>query len=156
MDLKTEISADHRLIEGRVERLISPFTPNHFRQAALRELEVLLGSHHEAEEKTVYAVAKNLGALEQSARHQKHDHRSLDNLLDSVKIAPGSAIRKARALALSRLLRRHIREEEQDFLPSLTKQISPEENDRLARRYRHLMDVSRETCGTVIPFPNGL
>ncbi len=157
MDIIDEITEDHRHIRTKLEALVSPEVATREKKTAFFELSSLLGSHTEAEEKTIYAFAKKMGALKHFALQSFEEHDTIEALMEKIKTAKGSAIRQARAKFLSDILRRHLDEEEQDFLPALRQELSALDSDRLARKYRRVMDApesSAESYGRVIAMPS--
>lgn len=141
MDIIDEITDDHRHIRTKLEALVSPGADAQAKKTAFHELSSLLGSHTEAEEKTIYAFAKKMGALQHFALQSFEEHDTIEAMMGKIKAAEGSAIRQARAKVLSDLLRHHLDEEEQEFLPALRQELSAGDSDRLAREYREVMDA---------------
>lgn len=139
MDIIEEITEDHRHIRQKMELLVSEQADGEVKQEAFSDLSTLLGAHTEAEEKTVYAYAKQMGALRHFATLSLQEHSCIDDMLEQVKNAKGSAIRQARSIVLSNLLKTHLEMEEEHFLPALRRELTVYDRDRLGRKYRRVM-----------------
>lgn len=139
MDIIDEITEDHRHIRQKMALLVSGGMASDDKQSAFSDLASLLGAHTEAEEKTVYACAKRMGALRHFAEMSKHEHDSIGDLIENLKNIPGGAIRQARSLVLSKLLQRHLEMEEEYFLPALRRELTVIDRDLLARKYRRVL-----------------
>jgi hemerythrin-like domain-containing protein len=139
LDIIDEITEDHRHIRQKMELLVLEGIDSTEKDAAFTDLSSLIGAHTEAEEKTVYACAKKMGALRHFATLSEQEHSSIDEMLEQIKDAKGSAIRQARSLVLSKLLKHHLEMEEEHFLPALRRELTVIDRDRLARKYRRVM-----------------
>ncbi|RYZ97780.1 MAG: hemerythrin domain-containing protein [Proteobacteria bacterium] len=157
MDIIEEINADHREIREKVALLVSNEVAPEVKAEAFSDLSTLIGAHTEAEEKTIYAYAKEIGALRHYAFQNLDDHECMTALVEKIKDAPGSAIQHARSIALSKLLKNHLDSEEEHFLPALRRELTIFDSDQLARNYRRaaqgLKLVPKDRSARILPMP---
>ncbi|UZW54797.1 hemerythrin domain-containing protein [Sphingobium sp. JS3065] len=97
------------------------------------QFRVEVTAHAAAEEETLYATMLARPDLREDAQHSVSEHKEIDDYLEELEDAPfnGEEWRRIFADMKKRYLH-HIEEEEEEMFPDAAKELSAEEEEKLA------------------------
>ena len=125
--------ADHRTIDGLLERLE---LGEGDRADLIEEVTCALLAHMKAEERTVYAVLEEQGALADVVEEGFDEHGDIEHLLLALDGRAGDDRFLEQVLRLRAVVRHHVHQEEEDILQRAALSVGLEESRDMARAYQ--------------------
>jgi hypothetical protein len=137
--------ADHRVIDGLLERLE---LGEGDREDLVDEVTRALHAHSVAEERTVYAVLEEQGALAADIEEAFDEHGDIEHLLLALDAGAGDDRFLDQVLRLRTAVRHHVHEEEENTLQRAAQTIGLEESRAMARAYQEEKQSELADLGT--------
>lgn len=152
------LSAEHRVVDGMLERL-ELGDDGGDRRGLVEEVTRELLAHAEAEERTVYAVLEEYGALAADIDEAFGEHGDIEHLVLALDADAADDVFKQQVTALREVVRHHVRQEEEDILQRAGRLVGLEESRDLARAFHAekragLADLGASVSGLQRPSPN--
>lgn len=136
-DILNEIVSDHWQIRDLLT-LLRGKKPGPRKDLALKKLAPWLKIHSEAEDKVVNAFAKARKPLRVLGYEDEEEHATINELHRKLSHTRNPHLLEARLHLLCELIEHHLDEEEEEFFPLLKRELTAEESERMARKYRQL------------------
>ena len=133
-DWFTSLKADHRLVEGLCEVLMKTKDDETLRRGLLISKIIYgLAKHQFEEEHVIYPALRN-GGRPETPKHLDSEHFEMKTLMHELMEMPRDDARWIKkAKTLQKLVREHVREEEEVVFPALHGRLSAAENAKLSK-----------------------
>lgn len=138
IDVVEMILEHHRPLKQLIEIMKDSERALGERKKAFEEFAPLLVAHAKPEEKAVYMFMKRDIDLREEGFEGDVEHALADQLVEETKRTSDEEQMGARIKVLAELVEHHIKEEEEDLLPDLEKQTTPQERSALGEKYSQL------------------
>ena len=128
-----DLKADHDRHRKMLEQLGETQGDSNERRALFEELRLELQAHAAAEEESLYATMLADPDLRDEARHSVSEHKEIDDFLAELMdtdMSSGAWLTKFKDMRHRYL--HHIDEEEEDMFPAAAKDLSAEEERKIA------------------------
>lgn len=136
MDIYAYIVADHRKVAGLIDDILSIRLPA-VRAGLFEQIRTELAIHNIAEERTFYATLARAAQdvnLVDKVQHSAHEHREIDDLLETLHDTPiSSEFWLEKFGELKQAVSHHVEEEEGDVFAKARQVLTPELAVQLAR-----------------------
>ncbi len=128
-----DLKADHDKQRAMLKQLGDLRGDTKKRQTLFETFRLELQSHAAAEEESLYAVMLGNPELRDDARHSVSEHKEVDDLLgEMMDLDFGSDEWEAKFFHMRHRYEHHIDEEEEEMFPAAAKELSDEEEARIA------------------------
>lgn len=128
-DIVELILEDHRVLKECISKMKDAEAPEAERREAAETFAIHLVAHAKPEERTLYEAMKTMSELKLDAFEGETEHQLADQLLEEIKRTEDKVAWSAKVKVIAELVEHHIKEEEQDILPSVT-DVMPESKRR--------------------------
>ncbi|NML07927.1 hemerythrin domain-containing protein [Sphingomonas sp. G-3-2-10] len=126
-----DLKADHDRHREMLKRLADKKTED--REALFEALRIEVTAHAAAEEESLYATMLANPELRDEARHSVSEHKEIDDYFgELIDLKFGSDAWEKKFKELRHRYEHHIDEEEEEMFPAASKELSAEQEDRLA------------------------
>jgi hemerythrin superfamily protein len=153
MELLNELAADHWAIRDFLKTLRSEGSDPKQKQDCLRSLGRWLKAHRQGEEKTINEHGKRQAEMRVIAYEDGEEHSAIEILFSKLEKTRNPYLWQARLHLLCEMIDHHLDEEEEEYFPLLKRELSKEQNEHLARKYRGLM---KDIESARPPHPGGI
>lgn len=124
IDLVEAIEDDHADLKDMISTLKSEDATLPEKRKSYAAFSELLKSHSKAEEKAVYKVTQKVSALKDNTLEAFEEHAVADSLMKKIATTKNADVWQARVKVLAEVVEHHIEEEEEEYLPKLSKHFS--------------------------------
>lgn len=146
-DIINELISDHWLMRDLLKELRDKNVRTNRKHALLKRLGAWMKAHANGEEKTINQFGKTHRATQVLAYEDVEEHATTDTLYRKLqRTRSNPQLWAARLHLLCELLEHHLDEEEEEYFPILREQLTADESEKMAKRYRALtedLDVER-------------
>jgi hemerythrin superfamily protein len=149
-DIIKLILTDHKPLKRLVKILGNESRSVGERQKAFAEFAPLLIAHSEPEEQSLYNAMKDQEKLRREAYTGDVEHEIADQLIQEAKRANEIDLWSAKVKVLAELVERHLKEEEEKFLPHFKKFSDAQERAMLGQDYLRLRKAVMVEGGGVV------
>ncbi|HKT77980.1 MAG TPA: hemerythrin domain-containing protein [Sphingobium sp.] len=139
------LKQDHDMHRRLFERMAQAEQDPGQLEQLFAEFRVEVTAHAAAEEETLYATMLARPDLREDAQHSVAEHKEIDDYLEEMAEQPfnGPAWRETFAKLKKRYLH-HIEEEEEEMFPDAARELTAEEEQRLADIFARRKPAERE------------
>jgi hemerythrin superfamily protein len=141
--------AEHRVVDGLLERL-ELGEDGGDRRGLVEDLTRELLAHAKAEERTVYAVLEEHGALAADIEESFDEHGDVEHLLLALDPDAGGDTFIEQVTRLRQSVRDHVRREEEDILQRAGNLLGLEESRAMARAFQDEKRAELADLGSVV------
>lgn len=135
-DIVSLILKDHKPLKELITILKDAEIEMSKKIPAYIELEHSLTNHATAEEQSLYVHLKNEDFLRMSGLEGETEHIIADRLMKEInQISKNNDLWMAKVKVLAELVEHHIKEEEEEVLPEVQKEFSPQALIEIGREY---------------------
>lgn len=141
------ILADHKALHKLIKELKSEDTPAARKKMLYPKFASLLLSHSTAEEKALYAASVGFRDLKAKTLEGTVEHDVARSLMKSIPAKPTPAqlnVWLAKVQVLAELTEHHLKEEEEDLLPVVRREMKVEEQIKEAKKFFRLRAQSQK------------
>jgi len=130
------LKKDHQEVKDVLESIVnSSPTAIKTREKLLHKLPALISLHTTIEEKLIYPLGLKDPLLESLTREAYEEHNAVGMLLKKVlKIEVNDEYWIAKCFVIKENLEHHIKEEEENMFPALSKKLSEEDLDHIGKK----------------------
>lgn len=142
-DIIDLILRDHTPIKDLIEILKDPDSDKDQKQGAYEEFSELLIAHAKAEEQSLYVQMKEFEDLRMESFEGDAEHTIADRLVQEISNISDENQWNAKVKVLAELVEHHIREEEDEMLHDVRKQMNLSLRQSIGSRYLAFKDKDK-------------
>ncbi len=153
-DIVDAIKQDHNDLKRMIVVMKDEKIPDSEKKVTLENFTSLLKSHASSEEKALYEHCCGIKDLVLKTEEGYVEHDVADKLLKTITDQEKSIHWRAQVQVLAELVEHHIKEEESDLLPKISKHFEKEQTEKFGREFISLreksqINVTQENAGVL-------
>jgi hemerythrin-like domain-containing protein len=140
-DIINELVSDHWLMRDLLKELRDKNVRTNRKHLLLKRLGLWMKAHARGEEKTINQYGKLHRATQVLAYEDTEEHSTAELIFRKLQHTRSNPqLWAARLHLLCELLEHHLDEEEEEYFPILRENLSAEQSEKMAKRYRALTE----------------
>jgi hemerythrin superfamily protein len=145
MKIEQAIQLDHAIQRDLFDQLLDTQGESKDRRQLFKRVKHELAIHADAEERYFYVPLIEIDSTQDDARHGIAEHHEIEELVEQVEQAEmDSSAWLKHAQNLADKVLHHLEEEEKDYFPKATKELTQEQRGELGEQYLEAMLESRK------------